>query len=268
MSNAFVRSREWLRWVAVAAALVGLCHVDLRYLGAEEAKQIPTFPPGVHQLFLDDAMIERMDHFQRTVNPVVKHRDNPLVVPEKPWEGGTLFLDNAVVYDEAARLFKMYCLVPSFATGQARRTSYLTSPDGIRWERPKLGLVEHEGSTENNILPVHVSHVVYDPRPNEPAARAFKGIGYGLADAAPRSDPHPGPRRYPGGAAGAVHPVARPVQPGQCAGSDRPRGRRRRESRCDRARTRKLAWRPRPPRGRHGTRRRRTRRAGRLRTYA
>lgn len=179
-----MKRREWLRWVAAGASAFALCLVALRPVAAAEPKAIPV---GVHQLFLDDLMLERIEGLQRVVNPVVKHRDNPLVVPEKPWEAGTLILDNGVVYDEAARLFKMYCLVPGFVTGGSRRTSYLTSTDGIRWERPELGLVEHEGSTQNNILPVHVSHVVYDPRPDEPAGRAFKGIGYGSAEAAPRA---------------------------------------------------------------------------------
>ena len=58
-----------------------------------------------------------------------------------------------------------------------------TSEDGIHWERPSLGLVEFDGSTDNNILPtkegVPPTPAFQDLREADPAKRykALRMIG-------------------------------------------------------------------------------------------
>jgi len=50
---------------------------------------------------------------------------------------------------------------------------YATSQDGIHWDKPNLGLIEFQGSTENNIvLPVgYGAGVLFDPRDPDPSRR-------------------------------------------------------------------------------------------------
>jgi hypothetical protein len=54
---------------------------------------------------------------------------------------------------------------------------YATSPDGVRWERPALGLVEFGGSRRNNIVDLPVADlwstgaVLYDPEDPAPGRR-------------------------------------------------------------------------------------------------
>ncbi len=77
--------------------------------------------------------------------------------------------------------------------------AYATSQDGIHWDKPTLGLREHQGSTQNNLmLPVTkyeftdgsgkeiasvkgdgtiILKVFYDANEPDPARR-YKGIGY------------------------------------------------------------------------------------------
>lgn len=148
-----------------------------------ESDSLVTVQPGVRQLFLDDGLVQSRERLERVVNPVTKHPANPLIAPEKPWEAGVLMVNNSVAYDELAGQFKMWCLIPSFATQGERRTAFFTSSDGLKWKRPELGLVNYSSSDKNNLIPANLSHVVYDPPVQgiKPAGPRFKGIGWGGA---------------------------------------------------------------------------------------
>ena len=64
---------------------------------------------------------------------------------------------------------------------QTQTTNLLVSDDGIHFERPGLGLVEAEGSTDNNILirgaQAHNFCVFLDGNPSTPPEQRFKAIG-------------------------------------------------------------------------------------------
>lgn len=132
------------------------------------------------QLFLDDLVVDKVENVHRRFHRPVRHPSNPVLKPENPWEkprhnvevmGGVPILDEGVylfggtvLYDEEDGLFKMWYRInepirPS-KTGRGwtepkggYRAAYAVSEDGLRWERPELGLFEFEGSTANNILP-------------------------------------------------------------------------------------------------------------------
>ena len=128
------------------------------------------------QLFLDDYLIESMTGVQRTLNSATKPRNNPVIRPDRPWEGNNLHY-GCVFYDEEQGLFRMWytasTVTPSktvrlFTQPDAGLTAtpleqekpnstepivcYATSTDGYSWEKPSLGLVKFNGSWENNIL--------------------------------------------------------------------------------------------------------------------
>ncbi len=65
-------------------------------------------------------------------------------------------------------------------------TCYAESQDGKTWVKPKLGLVEFEGSKDNNIIlgPTKLRSscnftAMLDDRPGVPAAERYKGVGAG-----------------------------------------------------------------------------------------
>jgi len=97
------------------------------------------------QLFVDDYLIASMKGLHREYHQPVKHPENPLVVPDRPWEGPRLCV-GTVLRDEAMGRFRMW-----YRDGKAKEM-YAESDDGIAWRKPELGLVAHEGSTKNNII--------------------------------------------------------------------------------------------------------------------
>ena len=64
---------------------------------------------------------------------------------------------------------------------QPRVSCFATSEDGIHWDRPSLGLVEYDGSTDNNIVPddKYLHYIFYDSHEDDPARRikGFKRTG-------------------------------------------------------------------------------------------
>ena len=119
------------------------------------------------QFFFDDKIVESLRDTRRILNPAEKVANNPILRPERPWEGNTLTI-SLVYYDDEENLFKMrYGCSNIKARQQGGKTVFegytvpseisntclAVSEDGIHWERPSLGLVEFRGSKDNNILP-------------------------------------------------------------------------------------------------------------------
>ena len=148
------------------------------------------------QLFLDDYLIESMTNTRQVMNPAQKVGHNPIIQAERPWEGNSVNMSR-VYYDDVEGLFKM---LYSGGTMKARQgkgeiivegegegvTCLAVSDDGYHWERPNLGLVEFDGSRDNNILPA--SHLLpggdggryttyfFQDHHDEDPARRYKGF--------------------------------------------------------------------------------------------
>ena len=109
-------------------------------------------------LLVDNYIVEDAWNLQRTVVRPAKHIDNPLVAPDRPWEGrgmGGCY----VLFDAEENLFKMWYNVFSYIAWRNEEENWYTyaacyaeSPDGLSWHKPALGIVDFEGSTQNNIL--------------------------------------------------------------------------------------------------------------------
>ena len=100
------------------------------------------------QLFLDDWLIDRMDNVARWVHRASKERTNPLLKPERPWEGKRILYSN-VIYDEKEQHFKLWYNV---RPQSENLLCYATSSDGLSFKRPSLGLREFDGSGDNNLV--------------------------------------------------------------------------------------------------------------------
>ncbi|WP_203329059.1 hypothetical protein [Candidatus Laterigemmans baculatus] len=136
------------------------------------------------ELFVDDFLIAEQ------IGDVQQHLHQPtarevVLVTDEPWEGNTsayytMFQDGD--------LYRMYYR-GSHADEKTQRgthpevTCYAESRDGIHWTKPKLGLVEYEGSKANNIilkgLGSHCFVAFKDQNPEAPPEARYKGISRG-----------------------------------------------------------------------------------------
>ena len=108
------------------------------------------------ELFLDNTMIEMSPGVSRRLHPAEKHLLNPIVRPDHWWEGNQM-LPYATIYDEEEKLFKMWLRCGSDAKsrhvgGHAAYMTYLTSTDGVHWERPELGVMDFAGRRDHNVI--------------------------------------------------------------------------------------------------------------------
>lgn len=129
---------------------------------------------GKRQLFLDDYGIDSMQGLRRTMHQPAKR--GAVIEPQRPWEGA-LQTRSAPVWDLQEQIYKLWV----FSNGEM---NYLTSKDGIVWERPPLRQKAWQGSPENNIVTVDpalnwpenaIENVVYDPDEPNPERR-YKGF--------------------------------------------------------------------------------------------
>jgi hypothetical protein len=130
------------------------------------------------QLMLDDDVIDQTINCQRQFHRPVKYERNPLIEADKTWEqggAGTYLFGGTVVFDEEAQVFKMWYRTDKLVRLPAGgfeipkggySACYAVSKDGLKWEKPPLGLTEYEGSSQNNILPPGVGGKDYVRRPN------------------------------------------------------------------------------------------------------
>lgn len=127
------------------------------------------------RLFVDDVELAKKENVVRRAHACAKPAE-PVLVPEKPWEqegeDRRIYVYGTVVRDPATGQFRMWY-------NRLDRILYATSEDGLMWRRPELGLVEHEGSAENNLLPIdmHSPSVVFDPDTENADAR-YKMLGH------------------------------------------------------------------------------------------
>ena len=151
--------------------------------GDSETSRQPPIPMGDHrQLFVDDYVISQMEGVSRVLNQPRKHPDNPLVRVEHPWDGDLMDMYGAVVFDEVQSTYKMWYVRYSVPFGTSG--CYATSPDGIHWQKPALGLVDFQGSKANNLVPWLGMGMVYSAADSDPNAR-YKALAGRIAVTSP-----------------------------------------------------------------------------------
>ena len=145
---------------------------------------IYTIRAGIRELFLDDLHLGSVYNLERRVHPVRKHPGGPVVWADQPWEktsaGENSFSELVEYYgapgwDPDEGVWKMWYVI-----GDGKRAAYARSRDGVGWEKPNLGIVQYEGSGENNLVKVEgdpsalIVHVLMDP--NAPTERRYVGL--------------------------------------------------------------------------------------------
>lgn len=71
-----------------------------------------------------------------------------MLLPDRPWESGDIGFCVSVVHHDGE--YKMWYLARDAASNYCQ--CFARSVDGKTWEKPALGLIEYQGSKENNIV--------------------------------------------------------------------------------------------------------------------
>jgi len=186
--------------MAASAMLIALCVVGQSYA--------PIPLDATRQLFLDDDLIATRENLTRQVHAVEKHPANPVLRATEPWEGGVAILYGSVLRD-GDRYRAWY-----YAAGNV---AYAESDDGVRWTKPRLGILDVDGEDTNLVvgrsavpgqpgfLPdfYEIFGVHRDDRDSDPSRRYKMGfLSLDRDYRGPREDPfHRGQRRGLGVAA-------------------------------------------------------------------
>ena len=154
------------------------------------------------QLFIDDQIIEEERGVCRTLNQPAKYGGNPILNPIYPWEG-RVTVYGTVTREPGDGLFRLWYQgyggmgIPPIGSADSGpwkgfdaanllyTIGYATSKDGIFWERSNLGLVEFQGSKDNNLVlrDAAFANVIRDEREPDPS-RLYKSLFFEARDPA------------------------------------------------------------------------------------
>jgi hypothetical protein len=137
------------------------------------------------ELFVDDYLVATLNGATLRLNPPVAREI--VMAYDQPWEG------SGCGYQQTFRdgdIIRMYYISQDLTDNAGTRLGrhpcyvcYAESTDGIRWTKPKLGIVEFNGSKDNNIVwgvqPVDNFTVFKDPNPACRAGEEYKAVGSG-----------------------------------------------------------------------------------------
>lgn len=133
------------RWMAAAAA--GMVAVTSAALAG------PIQVGDRRQVFIDRTFLADARGVEIVVHPPRKSGEMT-VKPEGAWEKGGIGPYSSVLWENGTYHMWYHAMdTVQWDTGHGRGSiCYATSRDGIRWERVQAGLIEYEGSRQNNIV--------------------------------------------------------------------------------------------------------------------
>ena len=131
------------------------------------------------QLFVDDLIIEEANGTHRKLHQPV--RREKAIQPEHPWE--TYVTVQAQQFKDGDSYRMIYgCAAGDPDKGNPRLTALAESDDGINWTKPTLGVIELDGSRDNNLIwkgPCVSVAAFIDDKPDATDDQKYKAIARG-----------------------------------------------------------------------------------------
>jgi hypothetical protein len=131
----------------------------------EQLKKSVTKTSANWQLFIDDYWTEHSANTVTELHQPEKYSNNPIIKSDVPWEENP-YCFGTVLYDEEDSIYKFWYQSYNHVKTIKERTPilYSTSTDGINWIRPNLGIIDYNGSKNNNIIMQNYGfHDLYSP---------------------------------------------------------------------------------------------------------
>lgn len=132
------------------------------------------------QLFVDGHLIKRMDAVRQVLHHPV--RREVAIKIDHPWEQGGIW--SMVTFKDGDKFRAWYRVdtkqyVAGNDKGRKMMTAYAESDDGIHWRKPMLGIINFNGSKENNLVWAGRTHSLSpfrDGNPNCKPEEKYKGV--------------------------------------------------------------------------------------------
>ena len=178
--------RHWLKAASILGVTAAFSSpVPSFSAAAAPATAVPTpTTPLVlgsrRELFVDDFLIERLAGAELKMHRPVAQ--DVALVCDAPWEGNTSAYFTLFADDDRFRMYyrASHWDVAAKKEAHPEFTCYAESRDGLRWEKPKLGLFEFNGSKENNIIltgtGTHCFAAFKDGNPAAPPEARYKAV--------------------------------------------------------------------------------------------
>ncbi len=128
------------------------------------------------QIFVDDQLVAHKEGVVRRAHACQKLAE-PVMRSQEAWEQDgddrRIYTYGTVLRDDATGKLRLWY-------NRGSTTHLATSDDGLHWERPRLGVCQFAGSTENNIVLslVHSPSIVYNPDSTDPN-QCYRMLGCG-----------------------------------------------------------------------------------------
>jgi hypothetical protein len=118
-------------------------------------------------LFIDDILVDKRSNIRLSVNP-----------PADPQQLNEDACHDTSFFDHEG---KVYMVLSDGYESDEGKISLLVSEDGVNFEKPDLGLIEYNGSKNNNLIMTHTpswGRFFKDPNPNIRPEERFKFTGW------------------------------------------------------------------------------------------
>jgi len=129
-------------------------------------------------LLVDDHLVDERGGATRTYHAFRKDPRNPVIVPDRPWEGSTVYIYGTVLPRDDGSGWRMWYKTLSSAADRGSLLLYAESADGVSWSKPDLGT---DPDVRNSAFDrpgrddiTSVLHTPWDPDP----ARRYHIVGY------------------------------------------------------------------------------------------
>ena len=171
--------RHWLQATTAIGATIAVSRLSdpVITLAAEESATVASILDiGTRrELFVDYKLIDRLLQTRLKL-----HEPRPAEVAiriDRPWEGP--FNGGCCVF-EYEGLYRMY--YRGMAAHGGPNLCYAESADGIHWSKPNLGLVDIDGSRDNNVIVADTPNydIFLDTRPGVAANERIKMTRYSV----------------------------------------------------------------------------------------
>lgn len=139
---------------------------------------------GESVLLLGDRTVAGTSQLTQRWIPAAKHPANPLIRRTEAWEGvGPYIWGNRLMQDPQTGELRLWYIAYDF-TGNFYRWGYAASSDGLKWDKPNLGVEQYVGMPATNCLPLGphpekgTRTIARDPRPETPTERRYLGVRF------------------------------------------------------------------------------------------